>query len=49
MEGLRNTVRKSKYDMIEMEKALEIMAETARQKFPIGVAEVDINSKGVIV
>lgn len=29
--------------MIEMDKALAIMAEAAKAKFPIGVKEVDIN------
>ena len=45
MEDLRNTVRKSKYEMLDMSKATQIMVDAAKSMFPLGVIEKDINGK----
>ncbi len=43
MENLKMTDRKSKYSMIEMEKALDIMKTIAKEHFPLGIIEKNIN------
>ena len=45
MESLRNNVRKSKYEMMEMALAFDLVEKQSEARFPLGVKEVGITGK----
>ena len=45
VEGQDYMMRKSKYEMLEMELANKIVYEQARARFPLGVQEHDVSGK----
>lgn len=45
METLRNKVRKSKFEMVDMDKAVEILIEKCNSKFHLGITELNIIGK----
>ena len=45
VEGKQYMVRKSKYEMLDMELANKMIFEQAKARFPLGIDEYDVAGK----